>query len=113
MFISKLANIDGKLKRIELSDKEYEDVMERLIKSNVKELKRCIKYAPEIRKDAFESNKSDISTEAIIRILAEKQLVASYTATINEIDFKISRLKNKKGMIEETFERYAENQSQI
>ncbi|MEM2919005.1 MAG: hypothetical protein QXY62_05870 [Candidatus Altiarchaeota archaeon] len=78
-------------KRIELTDEELNNAMSELLKFNLNELKRTInEVINEIKKTGL-----PIKPEEAIRILFEKQGIASYTFLNNILEEKIQLIKTK------------------
>lgn len=69
----------GQYKRITLSDKEYDKIMEDLLEMNMKELERIMKRTKDSDK---------------VQILAEKQLTASFTVLVSALDEKVNKIKD-------------------
>jgi hypothetical protein len=82
--IEKTVNIKGNWQRVALSEDEMDEVMGDLLELNIGELKRI-----------KEMVKQDDSLDAEdVRILFERQGIASFTALANALDDKIQKLKD-------------------
>ena len=89
--IGKLANIQGKWKRITLTDEEIDAVMDSLLKRNAKELGRVIDFVLDLKRKGQISNDKELMH--LVCLLADKQLTASYTVLNSALEEKIFAMK--------------------
>lgn len=88
--IGKYTYVKGRQERLTLDDKEYDDLMERLLENNAKELERCLKKAKEI----CEKNKElDVFETAMT--LFDKQATASFSAITDALQEKEMAMKRR------------------
>ena len=83
--IGKTAVIKGKPRRIELTEEEYDELMEELIKTNKKELERVCNNVADL---PVEFNKA-------VKLLFDKQATASFSVINSALDKKIQGLKEE------------------
>lgn len=87
--LTRTTKIGWKFERVGLDQKEMDEAMDKLLRHNMKELDR-------ISKLLVENKFSDSDKALFFPILAEKQLVSSFTVLANGVDEKIFELKQKK-----------------
>jgi len=80
--IGKIIRTDKGWKFVELSRREYDEVMDKLLEHNLKELKRVIKRLTKTRG-------LEIPFEKAVELLFNKQAMQSYTIITNELTKKI------------------------
>lgn len=89
--LSKTINIAGIWHRINLTEEETAEVMEKLLEKNCDILSKCEAKAQEYNKVM----RSQLSYAEIVKMLYEKQSIASFTALSNALDDKSFNMKNK------------------
>ena len=89
--LGKIVNIEGKYQWIELSKGEIEETMNNLIKRNTDEVDRIVDVVDNI---LIKTNPK-IERWDLIKMLFEKQGMASFTALSNALDEKIFIMKQK------------------
>jgi len=90
--LSKKANIRGEWINISLTEEETDNVLNKLIKNNMKEFKRCLNWV------VAENNPvlNNISIFEITKMLFEKQATQSFTVLSSALDKKIEDMKKPK-----------------
>jgi hypothetical protein len=73
--------------RISLNEKETEEAMENLLRFNIKELNRIIKFAK------GSSMTTDLNQQEMIRLLFDKQALSAFTLLQVKLDEKIEAEK--------------------
>jgi hypothetical protein len=89
--LSKTINIAGIWNRINLTEEETAEVMEKLLERNCEILSKCEAKAHEYNKVM----QSHISYAEIVKMLYDKQSIASFTALSNALDDKAFNIRNK------------------
>lgn len=85
--LSKNINVNGKWKRVELTEDETRDVLDKLLETNLNEMQKCEEKANDYNKNMS----TNLSHAQIVRMLFDKQATASFTAISSAIDEKAFR----------------------
>jgi hypothetical protein len=101
--IGKWANINGKFTRVLLEEKEIKKVMKDLLEFNTKQLGIVIK---KLNDEEYNASENPI----LIRILADKQMVSSYTVLLNALEEKVTKLKEPPKKDDEDFKKLVQKQ---
>jgi len=88
--LKKRVMIGGRWLLLGLSDEEYENLMDRLLKSNVREFERCLSVSREL---AEKHNLSKEEAMNLVFALFDKQSCASFSVIMSAIEEKAERGK--------------------